>query len=267
MESKYDSKKLKEYEVKVLDKFVSVCDEHKLDYYLAYGTLLGAVRHKGFIPWDDDIDVYMKPKDYYEFKKIMLDKKLDGFFYQSFETEKYYCLPFAKLRMDNTSVVEEKLKDEDIHNGIYIDIFPLVPYPKDEKDRKKMFSNLKVINLFIEADLKNNPKYDYYGKVGKIISKTLKLIPRNLRNKVVIKIFKNILFYEKEYDKYICLFENKTFEKSYFDECEKLLFEKNKYSVPKEYDKYLTDIYGDYMTPPPVDKRQGHSFVSVGFEK
>ncbi|MBQ8192739.1 MAG: Stealth CR1 domain-containing protein [Bacilli bacterium] len=266
MSGSYDERKLKQYEQKILDKFVEICEAHDLNYYLAYGTLLGAIRHKGFIPWDDDIDVYMKPEDYYKFKDIMIENSVNGYFYQSLETEKYYSLLFAKLRMNNTSVIEEKLKDEKIHNGIYIDIFPLVPFPKNEVDQKKLFRNIKIINLLIEADLKNKIKYNNYGKIGKIVSKIFKFIPRSIRNNVAKRKLKNILFYDEEYNEYICLFDNKRFSKSYFDEDTNVLFENKEYKSPKEYHDYLTDIYEDYMTPPPESDRRGHAFISVDFK-
>ena len=164
MSSSYNVEKLKAYEVKILDKFVSICKKNNLNYYLAYGTLLGAIRHKGFIPWDDDIDVYMKAEDYYKFKEIMKENPVDGYFYQSLETEKYYSLSFAKLRMNNTSVVEKKLAEEKIHNGIYIDIFPLLPYPNSKKDQDKLFNDIKMLNLLIEADLIDRTKYNSYSK-------------------------------------------------------------------------------------------------------
>ncbi len=263
---KYDTKKLKEYEVKILDKLVEICEKHDIEYFLAYGTLLGAVRHKGFIPWDDDIDVYMKPSDYYKFKSVMVSNKEEGYFYQALETEKYHSLTFSKLRMNNTSVIEEKLKKEDIHNGIYIDIFPLLPFFDDDKLNKKFFSRMKLLNLLIEADLKDRSKYNHYGRFGKVMSKIFKLIPRRIRNILARNMLKKILLPSDEYNKYICMFDNNVFDKKLFSESTDVEFEGKKYTSPKNYDKYLTDIYGDYMTPPPVDKRYGHCFESVLFD-
>ena len=170
MKSNYDSKKLKEYEVKVLDEFVKICKEHEIPYFITYGTLLGAVRHKGFIPWDDDIDVHLSPVDYYRFKEIMKDNPNSKVFYQALETEKYYPLPFAKLRMNNTMALETKMKGLPIHHGIYIDIFPLVPYPDDKIDQNRFSRNLTIICLLLEADLHDKGKYNTYGKIGKILS-------------------------------------------------------------------------------------------------
>lgn len=265
MNKNYDEKKLKHYETKVLDYFKKVCDENDLSYYLAFGTLLGAIRHKGFIPWDDDIDVHMLPKDYYKLKEIMVKNTDSKYFYQSLETEKYYNLFFAKIRMRGTSAIEEKNKDEKIDKGIYIDIFPLIPYPTDDKLKSRLYNYYRTLNLFIEADLVNKSKYNSYGKVGKMLSKICKLIPRNLRNKVARKLLRKMILFDGEYENYIDLIDKKVYDKRLFDDKTEVLFENKKYSSPRDYDKYLTSVYGDYMKLPKEEDRINHSFVFVDF--
>ena len=265
MRSNYDTDKLKRYEIDILDEFVTICNKNKIRYFLAYGTLLGAVRHKGFIPWDDDIDIYLKPEDYYKFKEVMLKNPLDKYFYQSLETEKYYSLLFAKLRMNNTSVVEEKTKGEKTHNGIFLDVFPLMPFPVRKEAQDKLLFRLTVMKLMIEADLKTRSLYDNYGTAGKILSNVFKIVPRKIRNKIVASLLRKCLLTNEVYEKYYCFIDGKTFDRDLFDKIIKIDFEGKKYSAPKNYDKYLTSMYGDYMTPPPVDARKGHSFISVEF--
>ena len=123
-----DLYKLKSEEIKILDYFVDICDKNNLHYYLMYGTLLGAVRHKGFIPWDDDIDVCMPPEDYQQFLRIF--KNDDRFFLQTVQTDKYYHTLFAKIRENHTCMIEKENTYMPIHKGINIDIFPLIPYPE-----------------------------------------------------------------------------------------------------------------------------------------
>ena len=266
MENSYDSKKLKEIEIEILDKFVSICEKNNIEYYLAYGTLLGAVRHKGFIPWDDDIDVYLKGEDYYKFEKIMESNPDSKYFFQSLKTDKNYCLYFNKLRMNNTSVIEKKLSNEKINNGIYIDIFPLIPLPNNQKEAKSLRTKYKLVNLLIESNLKDKTKYNSYGKAGKIMSKIFKIFPISLKHKIANKLCQEMILYQGEYSNYIELLDNIVFSKDSFKKTTKVLFEGKKYNAPKNYDKHLTEIYGDYMTPPPKDKRGGHSFLSVNFD-
>lgn len=266
MNSKYDTQKLKKVEVEVLDYFVSKCKKNNLKYFLAYGTLLGAVRHGGFIPWDDDIDVYMLPEDYYKFKDIMIKEKNEDFFFQSLETEKYYNLIFDKIRMNNTEAIEFKTKNEPIHKGIYIDIFPLIPFPTDKKEQQRMWKNHKIVNLLIEADLKDKTMYNNYGKLGKILSKLFKIVPRNIRNIIASSKLKKIITYNGDFEKYVCLIDKKYFDKKFFEKTTLISFESKKYACPKEYDKYLTSIYGDYMKLPKKEDRKGHSFLSVKFK-
>lgn len=263
---KYDKDKLKKYEIKILDYFVELCEKNNITYYLAYGTLLGAVRHKGFIPWDDDIDVHIKPEEYYKLKKIAIREKNDNFFYQSLETEKYYNLIFDKIRMKNTKAVESKNEHDKINKGIYIDIFPLIPYPNKKKDQASMWKKMKLLKLLIEADLVDKTKYNNYGKLGKKLSNFFKLIPRKIRNLISENILKTILLYKDEYDNYICPIDEKTFDRKIFNEVAKVTFENKKYNSPKNYDKYLTSIYGNYMQLPPIDDRKEHSFIEVEFD-
>lgn len=258
------TEKLRQTQIEILDYIDDFCNKHDIKYYIMFGSLLGAVRHKGFIPWDDDIDIAMDPVNYYRFKELMKTEKNDKYFYQSVETDKYYNLKFAKIRKNNTLAVESRNQDQKFHQGIWVDIFPMMPLPNDESDKKKMMNNIKMINLMLEADLNDKTKYNKYGRVGKVLSKIFRYIPRSIRNKIISKKFKKICFYEGEYDKYFCDTDS-TFV-SYFKKTTKVSFEGKKYSAPADYDKVLTDLYGDYMTPPKEKDRKGHSVIKIDFD-
>lgn len=117
--------RLKQIELEILKVFHEYCAKHSLQYYLIGGALLGAVRHRGFVPWDDDIDVGMLREDYERLKKIWDRDPIDGYFLQYNETDPAFARGIIKLRLNNTKVIEFSSRNVKMHNGIYIDIFPI----------------------------------------------------------------------------------------------------------------------------------------------
>lgn len=133
---------LQQKERDLLKIFIDFCDKNKLTYFLVGGTLLGAIRHKGFIPWDDDIDVAMPREDYDKFivlasKHFTKDKDV---FFQNYRTDKYYPYVFSKLRDSNTTFIEKIYKHVDMNHGVYIDIFPIDGISKNSNEKKKKWS-------------------------------------------------------------------------------------------------------------------------------
>ena len=117
-------------EIKVLENFIKIASKHNLKYFLYGGTLLGAIRHKGFIPWDDDVDVIMPRSDYEIFLKVAKEELPNNMFLQTCLTDPYYSLPYAKIRKVNTSYIEMTTRHrKKMVNGVFIDIFPLDEYP------------------------------------------------------------------------------------------------------------------------------------------
>lgn len=129
MVSSYNIRQVQLTQLEILIEVDKICREHDIKYFLTNGTLLGAVRHKGFIPWDDDIDIGMCRKDYDIFLKIA-NKELDEkYFCQSIHSEADYYLPFAKIRKNKTKYIEASTKHLDINKGVYIDVFPIDNVP------------------------------------------------------------------------------------------------------------------------------------------
>lgn len=261
-------KKLQEIEIEIIKYFDKVCDENNLKYYLAYGSLLGAVRHGGFIPWDDDVDMHMLGKDYLKLVEILrnnLDKK---YFFQSLETEKNYYLLWNKIRLNNTIFIEKGWEDNKIHQGISLDIFPLIDYPDNEKDKKKIDRMFKITKLMIDNNMKVNKNYDSYGFSGKILSKLFKFIPQSIRNKKIIKNIQFLCNYESSSEYYFSLIRGTTkkYSKSSFKDIKKIKFEDANFSAPVESEKYLTEVYGDYMKLPDEKDRVGHGDVYLCFD-
>ena len=225
----------------------ALCKKNNIEYYITYGSCLGAVRHGGFIPWDDDFDIMLKFEDYQKFIEVckeQLDKS--KYFVQTPETDPNYYLSFAKIRNINTTLIEEANKGIDIVNGIYIDVFPLVGYPNN-KLQQAIFNINRAFALSANINVINN--------------KFLKFIFR-----IILKLFgkQNILKYcTKQCTKYPCSKCNKLI--SVFDgdgidvnlttsailgRPKYVPFEDTMLPIPQNYDEFLSNVYGDYMKIP-----------------
>src|SRR5699024_7471673 len=118
-------KEVQKDQLDILIEFDRICKKNNIKYQLFAGTLLGAIRHKGFIPWDDDIDVCMLREDYEKFLNICNKDMKNEYFLQTYNSDTNYIMQFAKLRKNNTIFLERVTANCDIHHGVYIDIFPL----------------------------------------------------------------------------------------------------------------------------------------------
>ena len=193
---------LKKYELIILDEIDRICKKYNIKYFLGYGSALGAIRHKGFIPWDDDVDMHMLGKDYLKLIEILSNNQDNKYFFQSLETEKNYYLLWNKIRLNNTIFIEKGWEDNKIHQGISLDIFPLIEYPDNDKDKIKINRIFKITKLLIDNNMETNKNYNSYGISGKILSKLFKLIPQSIRNKKVIKNIQFLCNYESDSDYY-----------------------------------------------------------------
>ena len=247
---KDDLDKAKIIELEVMDYFDKICKKYGIKYYLFWGTLLGAIRHKGFIPWDDDIDVAMLPSDYIKFLEVMKNEKSDKYYLQNIDNTKYCNFTFSKIRKYKTTMVEAELNYLPFGKGINIDVFPLYKYPKSKLGKLRFGYRFRLANLLLNRDVKLS------GFKGKMINIVLHLIPRKLNNKIIIRKLNKLLKYNKDFDEYY-IRQGKVFNKEWFGFI-KVPFEDKTYMAPEGYDGILTKLYGDYMTPPPKDKRYGH---------
>ena len=261
-------KKIWDVQVEILDKIVEICNRHELRYYLIYGTLLGAVRHKGFIPWDDDLDIIMPRKDYEVFIEAALEELPSEYFLQNDNTEDGYWLNFSKVRKNNTLFIEasEKIMGDNIHKGIFVDIFPLDCTKKPdgfvqhvEAVLIKAISETRYLKkgILTESSMK-------YNKVDKI----LKLFSHRILSKWYVRLTKHK---EEQCENYVDWFTNRSYTdsiypKSWFGDGIKMKFMDKEYIVPEEYDLLLTKEYGDYMTLPKEEDRVMHRTTEVIFD-
>lgn len=256
-------RELKECVLGVMDELDRFCRENDIRYFLLGGTMLGAVRHKGYIPWDDDIDVGMFREDYEKF--INLYKSEKGYQLRCFEKDPTYYLPFAKLIDPRISLYEEVYKAPEI--GAYVDVFQLDYVEKESPEVAAFYGNSILKKL---EDL----KYMQLRKDRPLWKNALILAGRILYHRSLHKI-------ARDRDARAAALSHKdptgwvsnphgawgfkeVVDAKCFKEAKEYSFEGRSYFGPGDYDTYLSTLYGDYMTPPPPEKQvTHHSFTAI----
>ena len=245
----------KQVELEILKHFAAFCDANGLRYFLAYGTLIGAVRHKGFIPWDDDIDVWMPRPDYNRLLEIFNSQ--NGRYRVVNPYEKISRHTFAKIIDTQTVKIEQMI---DYSNGyIGIDVFPLDGEPSDELEFSKWYVKL-------QKQYKRHSFFVIENKGGLKRKFLLPILKFVLRNKDIYLRKANKLHLKFPYQKceYIGAvesvynFKSNRYKREWFDESTEIDFEDTKFKVPVGYHKILTQMYGDYMKLPPKEKQVTH---------
>ena len=260
MEQEIDIKKLKSIELQLMDEFISVCEKLKLNYYIIGGTLIGAVRHKGFIPWDDDIDVAMLREDYEIFLAKGQQLLSNSIFLQNFKTDPYYINCFSKLRMLNTAFVEKSVCKIPMNHGIYIDIFPLDYYFDKAANKLSFILKSRMIQARISLELQKSLDESSQSIKERLLKKAAKMLYPDTVDALytyedLIKCKQRstlVRNYGGAYGK------KEIFPIEWLGDGEKLKFEGRLVNAPCEWDKYLSHIYGNYMILPPEEKRVGH---------
>jgi len=254
----------REVMLEILEHIDQFCKANDITYFLGFGTLLGAVRHKGFIPWDDDVDVIMDRKNYDKF--VSLHQQGDESRYKVFTYKEGCPIAFAKI-CDEKTLKEEKTSTKCV-KGIDVDVFPFDHAPDDDAERNKIFKKVSRYQFFITS------KELRYRK-GRAFLKNLYLFFAH----IVFKSLSTIKLLKKIDD--LCRATNAAnlnshtisnlrsylgpnrFDKEIFDEAVPMEFEGRYFPAPKGYDAFLKEEYGDYMQLPPIEKQvTHHSFKS-----
>jgi lipopolysaccharide cholinephosphotransferase len=257
--------KLHETLIELLDEFVRICKKHNLKYTLVAGTVLGAVRHSGFIPWDDDIDVGMLRPDYEKFLEVAPKELKDKYILDCFEQNKDYHLSFAKIKKNGTIFDEEAAHHMNNHKGIFLDVFPL---DNVYDNVKRSYINAALIKIVHQTVCVKKKIYKIKDCRHKIMSSILMVFPHAF----LMKLEKKLCTMNKDNNsKYIACFlgvypfKKEVSERKDFFPTKEMVFEKKKYSVLNNTDKYLSSIYGDYMKLPPKEKRVNHMPLKIDF--
>lgn len=257
-----------------LNEFDRICRKHGIKYYLGGGTLLGAVRHSGMIPWDDDMDVMMLRDDYRRFISVVESEiNSDEFFFQSADTDSEYHSIFTKIRLNGTEFKTRfSSRFGNMHQGIFIDIFV-----HDKTADIKALQKLHVfLTLFVRSMVfhkwEGTPMH-FYGKM-KLLCRLTTLFIRHTDIRTLEKIQeRTVTFFDKFpthslYDGTGEHLRHGAFPAKWLGRPKYLRFGEREYPVPSDYDRYLEYSYGDYMKLIPASLRKaGHDVVSVDFGK
>lgn len=257
-------------QLEIAKEIKRVCEENEIPYFLYAGTFLGAVRHQGFIPWDDDMDVAMLREDYERFLKIAPEKLKPEYCLQTWHTDPNYALPFGKVRKRNTLYIEAK-SGQLRENGFYVDVFPLDYAPQDAAEREALAG--KLLDLFrvnlmkcgytpwMEEDKilwKKRIGYLYYQL--KALFTTREKI-RQTYEALVAAVPENEVLYEQS-----ALPKAIYMDRQLCRELAEYPFEDTAFTGPKDYDTFLSRRYGNYMQLPPENERENrHQIVKVEF--
>ena len=245
-----------------------ICEKHNIKYFLIGGSLLGAVRHQGFIPWDDDMDIGLLRDDYERFIQVCAEELSDRFFLVTTDEAKY-GLPFAKIMLKNTLLMERGAPVLDCGNCIYVDVFPIDRFP-EKKLQRDIFSRLIYIFKYIllykcgypaVTSINKNMKQFIASVYGRLVSK----------KSIVYTLNYLLTFYDRQASEY---FYNSGSAYAYGKEIfpayslegdmAYLQFCGHSFPCPNNYEKILELLYGDYMQLPPEDKRYNrHGVVEI----
>lgn len=231
----------------------ALCRENDIDYCLMGGSALGAKRHGGFIPWDDDLDIFMTPSQYERFREVFSEKGDHDKFYLQEWGATDGMVTISKIRMNNTTYIEESLRDWDIHQGIYIDIFILHTCPNNRLEQLHQC-------LWAKYVIMKGLAVRGYTRRGGFLGVALKIMAK-MPDKFLVKHgLKQVYRYRNRKTNYYCnflgkaVFSNAIYKREYFDETEYIPFETVELRAPKKLHEFLSDRFGDYMKPPSPDR-------------
>ena len=264
-------------ELDILIEIRRVCEKLDIPYWMDYVSLLGAVRHKGFIPWDDDIDIGMLRVHYERFLREAPGELKEKYYLQTWTSDPDYGLPYAKVRDESTLFSERNDSDKNKHKGVFVDIFPYDTYPEEIPDMKRQKKEQNRLRRLVLAKCEYKPYASDTGvyRIAKsVYYRFLRLLAKGVSKEKLIRQYETSAqwfngyqtgFYyghtgDGEYEKTIVNMEN-------VESRSVCTFEGEKFAAPFDVDMHLSHLYGDYMTPPPPEARvSGHNVLKIEFE-
>ncbi|MCI1923283.1 MAG: LicD family protein [Lentilactobacillus buchneri] len=253
-------------ELGIFNRFVQIATKHHLHYVATGGTLLGAIRHHGFIPWDDDMDIAMLRDDYQRFLEIAPKEfKNDHYFLQTPWSDHNFALSYAKI-LDQNTFIEEHNNINNARKGVFLDIFPLDKIPTSDAKRRRQMIDIKRLDSRIYLKLRyniiDNPIRKFYGALSteqidtaNDFKKARENMMTAYNDRVNLDQVKNLA---SQY-----AYEKEIFSLEQLQETEIVPFEDTQIIVPSDYDAILKQMYGDYLKLPPENHRSEKHIIKL----
>lgn len=278
--SQEDIEEIQKMLLDVMEDVAFVCKKYQLTYTLCGGSALGAIRHKGYIPWDEDLDLCMPRKDYDQFEEKFLQEFSEKYWIQNVKTSKKYDLSFMKIRVKGTRFME-LFDPEEEKAGLFIDIFPL-ENTYDSAFKRRIHGTISEALLFICSCVRIRSKKDkilqYLGNDG--LGKVVRIKTAIGGFFSFFSLHKWLMITEKflarnkdENSKYVMIpsgrghYFGEIYTRESFFPAKEIQFEDRVFMIQNNPDEYLTTMYGNYMVIPPEDKRERHSVIEYSLNK
>jgi len=256
---KIESKEIKELLVDILKYIDDLCKKNNIDYTLIGGTLIGAIRHKGFIPWDDDIDIALSHENYNKLIKVLKDDNNKKYKLINNEINANYYYPFSKVVDMRTTIKEKGISNID-EMGVYVDIFEYNKYPNNSLIRKIHFSRISFLKKLI-----------YYFSMDSIpeniLKKIISKVTKRIGIKRILKKYNNLCHkYNNSKSKFVVAnwagygYKKEIQDISVLRKYKRVKFEKIEAQISDKYHQILTTTFGDYMKLPPENERVNHGY-------
>lgn len=265
MDNREKMKKIQEIVYEILCEIDRFCKEHEIRYYLSGGTCLGAVRHQGFIPWDDDADLMMPRKDYDRFLKLYEERHPDEYVIGALELDKRWEKAYARVWDKRTSRKSKYFGQYDM--GIFVDVFPIDGLPRTQLGQKVFYTRLKVLTELGKEASRVQFKKENRAAI-RVLRKLAGFIVRPIGMRYFSKRVNNIAQkYDFDSSEYVACSmpvhygSRETIERKYMSAADYLLFGKQEFPVPVGYDTYLRNLYGDYMKIPEGAEENGYNYI------
>lgn len=250
--------------LQTMKAFIQICESQRITYFMFAGSLIGAIRHRGMIPWDDDIDVAMSRSDYDRLMAMRDNLPIQGYELLDFETYGYH-LPFAKFSHTNSTIWEEREKE--CIFGVFVDIFPLDETGNDFKETECLHRKVKHLAYLYDCSMRKHHWGDFFSLIRKCNIREIKnflldICWRQFRKQRYLREYNAAINEAKQIRgenlvEINCMYPLRTqiFPKAWYTSVKSVPFEDFEVNVPIGYDQILRQVYGDYMQLPPIEKR------------